>query len=137
MPLAAVLNGTDFLLQVNTGPEATPVWATVGAQRGCKVKRSRDMLNVSSKDSMAKRVKSGEYSYTISLDYLYVPAAAEMLLLRSAIRAGTLVMLREFISDVAGSVYKGLLDGHEQDFPHQGESTVSVSFMGDDFETVV
>jgi TP901-1 family phage major tail protein len=135
MPLAPPINGSDFLVQVNTGTEAAPVWATVGSQRDATVSRSRDTINVSSKDSMARRVKAGEYSYEVSFDHLYVPGAAEMDLLRTAIRNGSFTQLREFRGGVAGRVFGGIITGHEESFPHQGEAVVSVTFTGDDFET--
>lgn len=133
-PLAAAINGSDFLLQVNTGTEAVPVWATIGSQRDSSVSRTRGTINVSSKDSMARRVKPGEYSYEVTFDHLFVPGAAEMAALRAAIKAGTLVMLREFNGGVAGRIFKGIITGQEESFPHQGEAQVSVTFTGDDFE---
>lgn len=137
MPLSAAINGSDFLVQVNTGTEAVPVWSTIGSQRDATVSRSRDTLNVSSKDSMARRVKPGEYSYEISFDHLYVPGAPEMALLRNAIRNGSFVQLREFIAAVPGRIFGGIITGQEESFPHQGEAVVSVTFTGDDFESVV
>ncbi len=134
-PLAAAINGSDFLVQVNTGTEAAPVWATIGSQRDATVSRTRGTINVSSKDSMARRVKAGEYSYEVTFDHLYVPGAAEMNHLRTAIRNGTLIQLREFLGGVAGRIFTGILTGQEESFPHQGEATVSVTFTGDDFET--
>jgi TP901-1 family phage major tail protein len=140
MPLSAAAIGNDFLLQVNTGTEAIPVWATVGSQRDTTVARSRDTIDVSSKDSRAKRVKAGQYSYEVSLEHLYVPGGPELDLLRGAIISGTLVMLREFRpiaadgAQTAGRVFTGVITGQEESWPNESEAVVSVTFTGDDFE---
>lgn len=133
MPYAAALTGNSMLLQVNTGTEAVPVWATVGSQRDCEVSRSRDTIDVSSKDSMAARHKPGQFSYEISFEHLYVPGAAELALLRTAITNGVLTQVREFRDGVAVTVYTGTVTGHEESWPHDGEATVSCSFTGDNW----
>lgn len=45
------VTGVDFLIQVNTGAEATPTWTTVAGQRGATLNRETDEVDVTSKDS--------------------------------------------------------------------------------------
>lgn len=133
MSFVSALTGNDFLLQFNTGTPGAPVWATIGSQRDAAISESRETIDVGSKDSLAAAHKPGEYSYEISLDHLYVPAAAEMVALRTAIRSGLLVQVREFRSGTPATVYSGTITGREETWPHNGEATVSCTFTGTGF----
>ena len=60
------MNGTDILLYVNTGTPAVPAYTVVGSQRDVTFEESTDEIDVSSKDSRAKRVLPGRYSASVS-----------------------------------------------------------------------
>ena len=56
------MNGTDVLLLVNTGTPTVPVYEAVGSQRDVTFDEATEEIDVSSKDSRAKRVLPGRYS---------------------------------------------------------------------------
>ena len=45
------VTGVDFLIQVNTGTEATPTWTTVAGQQNATLNREVDEADITSKDS--------------------------------------------------------------------------------------
>lgn len=45
------VSGVDFVVQVNTGTEAAPIWTTVGGQRNATLHRTTDTINLTTKDS--------------------------------------------------------------------------------------
>lgn len=120
-------NGTDMLLQVNTGTVMTPTWSTVGSQRDCSIEDSIAEIDVSSKDGREMEVLPGRVSYQITLDHLYVPGSTEQDLIKTSARAGTLVQLQELEDSVAGDVYSGYITSRNISFPDQGESVVSLT----------
>ena len=121
--------GTAYLVQVNTGTEATPIWTTVGAQRDTTVDESVATIDVSSKDSAATSILPGRYNVTISFDHLYVPGQAEHTTLANAIKNRTSVQVREFINGTPSTVHKGYLTSRSSTFPDMGEAVVSVEFQ--------
>jgi predicted secreted protein len=131
MPQSPAFIGTDFLVRVNTGTEAAPVWTVVGSQRDATVTRNLDTIDVSSKDSRARRIKPGRYTVEISFDHLYVPGAAELTALKNAMLNATFTQIQEFVAGVAGRVYGGYVTGHTESFPDMGEAVVSCTFTGD------
>ncbi|HEV2071104.1 MAG TPA: phage tail tube protein [Acidimicrobiales bacterium] len=135
MPESPAFIGTDFLVRVNTGTEAVPVWTVVGSQRDATVSRSLDTIDVSNKDSRNRRVKPGRYSVEITFDHLYVPGAAELQALKNAMLNATWTQIQEFVKGVAGKIYGGYVTGHEESFPDMGEAVVSCTFTGDGPET--
>lgn len=124
----AGMNGTAYLVQVNTGTVGVPIWTTVGAQRDTTVSESLGTVDTSSKDSNNQEILPGRYSATLSFDHLYVPGQPEHTLLRDAIRNRTLVQVREFLNGSPGVVGSGYLTSRSQSFPDQGEAVVSVEF---------
>jgi len=59
-------NGSDVLLLVNTGTASVPVYEAVASQRDVDFSETTEEIDVSSKDSRAKRVLPGRYGSTIS-----------------------------------------------------------------------
>lgn len=45
------VTGVDFIIQVNTGTEAAPVWTTVAGQRNATLNREVEEADATSKDS--------------------------------------------------------------------------------------
>lgn len=123
------LNGTDFLVRVNTGTEAVPVWTTVAAQRDASVSESRDTIDFSSKDQDEWVGAAGRYESEVSLDGL-IPVAAEAGFdaLKAACRNGTLVQLQTQVAGTAKEKASAIVTQMDQEYPDQGEGTFSASF---------
>ena len=65
---SATTVGKDYLLNVNTGTVAVPVWTQIGAQRSADLNRSADSIDVSHKTSGGwSAKKAGLRSWSIDL----------------------------------------------------------------------
>lgn len=129
------LNGTSVLLLANTGTPQSPSYAAVGSQRGVTFNEATAEIDVSSKNSRAKRVLPGRYSGDLALDSLYVPDDAAYLALKTAFRDGELILVAREESDVVTETVDALITGMSSSFPDQGEATISVSLVIDGFWT--
>lgn len=127
------MNGTDLLLLANTGTPGTPVYEAVGSQRDSTFDEANATIDVSSKDSRAQRVLNGRYSGTVSLDALYVPTNAAYQALRTASRAGDLILICREEYGVAIETVDAKIDTMSESFPDQGEAVISVSLTIDGF----
>ena len=115
------LNGTEILLYVDSG--AGPV--LIGSQRGLSRDESVEEIDVSSKVSPAKRILPGRYGSSLSFEALYIPTDSGFLALRAAHRnrEEIIVVIEEegvYLESAAAYVM-----GMSEDYPDQGESTVS------------
>ena len=64
---SATTVGKDYLLKVNTGTVASPVWTQIGAQRSADLNRSADSIDVSHKTSGGwSAKKAGLRSWSIA-----------------------------------------------------------------------
>jgi hypothetical protein len=79
------LNGADVLVYVGA--------TLVGSQRDVTFDEATEVIDSSSKKSRNRRVLPGRYSSTVSLDALYISDDAGYLLLKEAMRDGTMVTL--------------------------------------------
>ena len=131
------MNGTDVLLLVNTGTELVPSYEAVGSQRDVSFEETTEEIDVSSKDSRAKRVLPGRYGATISLDALYVPTDSAYGKLKNAMRNGTLIMVAKEVDDVTIETASALITSMSEADPDQAESTISISLTLDGEWTVV
>jgi len=127
------MNGTDVLLLVNTGTPSLPVYEVVGSQRDVTFEEATEEIDVSSKDSRAKRVLPGRYSSSLSLDALYVPTNADYQALKDAMRNGDLILVARQEDNVTLETADALITGLSEAFPDQGEATISVSLTVDGF----
>lgn len=128
-------NGSDVLLLVNTGTPAVPVYEAVGSQRDVSFDEATEEIDVSSKNSRAKRVLPGRYSASLSLDSLYVWTDAGYQALRDAMRDGELILVAKQDDGVTVETADALITSLSESFPDQGESTVSISLTVDGFWT--
>lgn len=131
------MNGTDVLLLVNTGSESVPSYEAVGSQRDVSFEETTEEIEVSSKDSRAKRVLPGRYGATLSLEALYVPSDAAFLALQSAMRDGDLILVAKEREGITIETANALITSLSEAHPDQGESTVSLSLTIDGGWTVV
>jgi len=125
------MNGADVLLLVNTGTAAVPVYEAVGSQRDVTFDEATDEIDVSSKDSRAKRVLPGRYSASLSLDALYVPTNDAYLALRSAMRDGDLILVARQEEEVTTETANALITSLSETFPDAGEGTISIGLTID------
>ena len=110
-------NGSDVLIYVYIAGTPTPV----GSQREASIEETTEEIDISTKDSRAKRVIPGRYSSTISLDSLYVPTDSAYGALKTAMRDGTPVVVStgtEYASAIVTSL--------SESYPDQDTATVSI-----------
>lgn len=126
------MNGTDFLVLVNTGTDVTPVYEVVGCQRGATLDETTAEIDASCKTSRNTRVLAGRYKATLSLEGLYVPDDDAYQTLADAMRSGEFVTLvKQYdgnITESAEAVITSLSESH----PDQDVSTISAAFSIDD-----
>lgn len=127
------MNGSDVLVLVNTGTTSVPVYEAVGSQRDVTFDEATEEIDVSSKDSRAKRVLPGRYSSSLSLDALYVWSDAGYQALREAMRDGELILVARQDNGVTLETADALITSLSENFPDQGEGTISVAMSIDGF----
>jgi len=131
------MNGTDILLLVNTGSESVPSYEAVGSQRDVSFEETTEEIDVSSKDSRAKRVLPGRYGASITLDALYVPTGAAFVALQGAMRDGELILVAKEVDNVTVETASALITSMSEAMPDQAEATISISLTLDGTWTVV
>lgn len=131
------MNGTDVLLLANTGTPSVPAYTAVGSQRDATIEESNETIDVSSKDSRNQRILPGRYSSTLSLDALYVPDDDAYLALKTAQRAGELILVAKEVDGTVTETANANIDTISESFPDQGEATISISMTIDDGWTEV
>jgi TP901-1 family phage major tail protein len=119
------------MLLVNTGTPSVPAYELVGSQRDVTFEETSEEIDVSSKDSRAKRVLAGRYGASISLDALYVPTDAAYQALRDANRDGELILVAREYDGVTQETASALITSMSESFPDQGEGTISISLTID------
>lgn len=129
------MNGTDVLLLVNIGTAAVPAYQAVGSQRDVTFDEATEEIDVSSKDSRAKRVLPGRYSATLSLDALYVWTDDGYHALRDAMRDGELILVAREDDSTTIETADALITSLSESFPDQGEGAISISMTIDGFWT--
>jgi len=129
------MNGSDVLLLVNTGTPTVPVYEEVGSQRDVTFDEATEEIDVSSKDSRAKRVLAGRYSATLSLDSLYVWTDDGYRALRDAMRDGNLILVAREDDGTTIETADALITALSESFPDQGEGAISISMTIDGFWT--
>jgi len=122
-------------LLVNTGTVAVPVYEAVGSQRDVSFDEATEEIDVSSKDSRAKRVLPGRYSATLSLDALYVWTDDSYRALRDAMRDGELILVAREDDSTTIETADALITSLSESFPDQGEGTISIAMTIDGFWT--
>lgn len=128
-------NGTDVLLLANTGTPSVPVYEVVGSQRDATFNETTAEIDVSSKESRAKRVLPGRYSASITLDALYVPTDAAYLALQGAMRNGELILIAKQDNGVVTETANALVTSLSEKEPDQAEAMISISLTVDGFWT--
>lgn len=125
------VSGVDFIVQVNTGTDAAPVWTPVGGQRGATLNMSTDEIDVTSKDS--NNWHEGLPSirnWSLDFDALLIQGDAGLTALENAFMGQTQVQVR--LATPSGSTYTGkaTLTDFSYEAPYDGEATASGSLTG-------
>lgn len=131
------MNGSGFLVLVNTGTAEVPVYEAAGYQRDATVEETNETIDVSSKDQREQRVIPGRYASTLSFDALYVPDDDAYESIKDRMRAGELILVARQVDDVVIETAQANVDSLSESYPDQGEATVSISMTIDGAWTVV
>ncbi|MBH0159884.1 phage tail tube protein [Fictibacillus sp. 26RED30] len=124
--------GIDFIVSVNTGTDAVPVWTKVGGQRGATLNRSADTLDSTSKDSNGW--KENEYSFKewgIESEGLLLDSDVGYSELEDAFMNAVKVKIQ--MVTASGKKYEGmsLVTDFPIEAPYDDLATYSVTFTGD------
>lgn len=124
--------GVKFLVYVNTGTVAVPVYTKVGGQRGATLNRSAETVDVTSKDSNNwLQSEYGLREWSIDFDGLLIESDIAFAELEDALMNQLKLMVR--FETAAGNKYEGtaLLTDFPIEGPYDGEATYSGTLMGD------
>jgi len=114
------MNGADVLVLIEGD--------LVGSQRDVSFDDSNDVIDVSSKNSRARRVDYGRYSSTVSMDALYVPTDTAYIALKAAERAGNKVQLMRQEEGTILESAMAVIASMSEAAPDQDAVTVAISF---------
>jgi TP901-1 family phage major tail protein len=125
------MSGSDVLLLVNTGSIGSPIYTAVGSQTGVKRTETTGAIDITSKNSRARRVLPGEYGSSLSLDALYVPDDASFQALKDAMRNGDLIKVRISDDGVELEEAAALITSMAEDYPDKAAATIAVALTID------
>ncbi len=120
------IRGSDVLLRINLGTSGSPNWSTVGSQTGVKFNDASDVVDVSSKESRARKLLAGRYQSKVSLDGLFVPGQAEYQNIKAAVRNGTQAQIRRRYSSTDTEEADCFIVSCSEDFPDMAPATIAV-----------
>jgi len=114
------MNGADILVWIDG--------EMVGSQRDVTFEDANESIDMSSKDSRARKVDYGRYSSTISLDALYVPTDVAYQSLKNAERNGIKVEVVRVQEGATLESCMAVITSLSEAGPDQDAATVSISF---------
>jgi TP901-1 family phage major tail protein len=126
------LRGLDFVVHINTGTTAAPVWTKVAGQRGGTLNRSMDPIDVSNKDDYGwSSALDGVRNWSIDFDCLVSETDAGVLALEDAFNNGDQIMVQ--MRTPGGHIYQGYGYVTEMtlEAPYDDVATFSGSITGD------
>jgi hypothetical protein len=126
------INGSDFLVLINTGTDEVPTYEVVGCQRDATLDETTAEIEASCKTSRNTRVLAGRYKATLTLEGLYVPDDAAYQRLQQAMRNGEFVTLAQQQDGNVTEAADAVITNLSRSFPDQDVATVSASFTIDD-----
>jgi len=118
------MNGKEVLILVDTDGAGT--FAAVASQTDATISESSDVIDESNKAQRERKVSAGRYQATFSFDHLFVVGDAGHAALKSAMRNGTKIKLREQESGVAKEEVSAIITDLTRDFPDQDNVTISM-----------
>lgn len=123
--------GKDFLLYVNTGTVAIPVWTLIGGQRGASLARSAEEIDVSHKGSGGWGAKkAGLRSWSLDLDGLVLAADSGIAALEYAFQNGLEVNIKLEYPDKSYNTGWGSVTDFSMEAPHDGEASLKGTISG-------
>lgn len=125
------VTGVDFLIKVNTGTEASPVWTAVAGQRNATLNLSMSEVDTTSKDSGGWHEGLASIrSWSIDFDSLLIEDDAGLAELENAFMNQEQVQVQ--LATPAGYTYTGkaTLTDFSYDMPYEGEATASGTLTG-------
>ena len=123
--------GKDYLVSINTGTVAVPIWTLVGGQRGASLSRSADEIDISHKTSGGwKSTKPGLRSWSIDLDGLVVLSDAALPYMEYAFQNGKELNIKLSYPDGSYQTGWGGLTDFSMETPHDGEATLKGTISG-------
>jgi TP901-1 family phage major tail protein len=123
--------GVNFLLYVNTGSDATPVWTKVAGQKGGTLNRGYDTIDITSKDNSGWQDEEyGNANWSIEADGLLVEDDAGFLALETAYEGAEYVKVR--FQTQAGNKYEGsaIISDFSVEAPYDDQATYSLTLNG-------
>jgi len=114
------MNGADVLILIEGD--------LVGSQRDVSIDENNESIDMSSKDSRARRVIAGRYSSSMSLDAVYVPSDTAYQALQTAMRNGNLIQVMVQEEGVIEESAMANITAMSKAAPDQDAVTVSISF---------
>lgn len=125
------VSGVSFIVQVNTGTDAAPVWTAVGGQREATLNMSTDEIDTTSKDSQGWHEGLPSLrNWSLDFDALLIQGDAGLEALENAFMNQTQVQVR--LATPSGATYTGkaTLTDFSYEAPYDGEATASGSLTG-------
>ena len=124
-------DGMDFILNINTGTAALPVWTPVGGQRGTSLKQTAESKDMSSKTGGKwKLTKPGMLSWSLDLDGLVVLDNTGLKALEQAFRQRIDVNVQILYPNATAQTGWAVITDFSKEFPHDGEATVKGTLEG-------
>lgn len=123
--------GVNFLLYVNTGTEAVPVYTKIAGQKGGSFTRSTDTIDLTSKDNVGWQDEDyGVASWSIEADGLLVEDDAGYSALEDAFDNKEFVLVRW--ETAAGNKYEGqaIISDFSTEAPYDDNATYSITLNG-------
>jgi hypothetical protein len=114
------MNGADVLILVEGD--------LLGCQRDVSIEETNESIDMSCKDSRARRVIAGRYASTMTLDQVYVPTCTAYLALKTAMRAGDLIQLMVQEEGVITESAMANITSMSKAAPDQDAVVISMSF---------
>lgn len=125
------LKGIDFIIEVNTGTEASPVWTAIAGQRGGSFNGSGDTMDSTSKDGSGWEENIvGLRSWSIDFDGLHSETDVGLQKVFDEWIAGNQVHVR--MKFPSGTTYEGdaTITDISIDAPHDDVATATGSLEG-------
>ena len=129
------MNGKDVLILVDT--DGAGAFAAIASQTNASVSESNDVIDESSKDARERKVSAGRYEATYSFESLFIETDTAFQALRSAMRNGTKIKLREQELGVSKEEVNAVITDMTRDFPDQDNVTISLEAAVDGAITVL
>lgn len=127
----AGVSGINFLLKVNTGTSGSPVYTSVGGQRGATLNLGMSPIDTTSKDSANwEEHVAGNRNWSIDADALILESDTGYAELIDWYFNNT--QLQVEILTAGSHTFIGLasVTSLPHDMPHDGEATFSVTLQG-------